>query len=150
MSKSIAGRFGLDIYILNLSAINEASLTSLFAKLPSRCVILLKDVNAVSLNRDAETEDSRQAVAPSRERKPASRKVSLSAILNTIDGVASQEGRILIMTTNHITRLDEALIRPSRVNMKVELGLANNEMTADIFRLVFKPVKGDVALPVDV
>jgi len=113
-------------------------------------VILLKDVNAVSLNRDAETEDSRQAVAPSRERKPASRKVSLSAILNTIDGVASQEGRILIMTTNHITRLDEALIRPSRVNMKVELGLANNEMTADIFRLVFKPVKGDVALPVDV
>ena len=150
LSKSIAGRFGLDIYILNLSAINEASLTSLFAKLPSRCVILLEDVDAVSLNRDAETEDSRQAVAPSRERKPASGKVSLSAILNTIDGVASQEGRILIMTTNHITRLDEALIRPGRVDMKVELGLADNEMTADIFRLVFKPVKGDVALPVDV
>jgi chaperone BCS1 len=65
LSKSIARRFGLDIYILNLSAINEASLTSLFAKLPSRCVILLEDVDAVSSNRDAETEDSRQAVAPS-------------------------------------------------------------------------------------
>jgi chaperone BCS1 len=149
LSKSIAGRFGLDIYILNLSAINEASLTSLFAKLPSRCVILLEDVDAVSSNRDAETEDSRQAVAPSRERKPASGKVSLSAILNAIDGVASQEGRILIMTTNHITRLDEALIRPGRVDKKIELGLADNEMTADIFRLVFKPVEGDVALPED-
>ncbi len=85
-------------------------------------MILLEDVDAVSSNRDAETEDSRQAVAPSRERKPASGKVSLSAILNAIDGVASQEGRILIMTTNHITRLDEALIRPGRVDKKIELG----------------------------
>jgi ATP-dependent 26S proteasome regulatory subunit len=30
------------------------------------------------------------------------------------------------MTTNYITRLDEALIRPGRVDKKVELGLANN------------------------
>jgi chaperone BCS1 len=50
------------------------------------------------------------------------------------------------MTTNHITRLDEALIWPGRVDKKVELGLANNEIIANIFRLVFKPVKGDVAL----
>jgi chaperone BCS1 len=145
LSKSIAGHFALDIYILNLSAISEANLTSLFAKLPSRCVILLEDVDAVSSNRDAETEDSRQIVAPSRERKPASGKVSLSAILNVIDGVGSQEGRILIMTTNHITRLDEALIRPGRVDKRVELGLADNQMTADLFCLVFKPVQGDVA-----
>jgi mitochondrial chaperone BCS1 len=149
LSKSIAGHFRLDIYILNLSAINEANLASLFAKLPSRCVILLEDVDAVSSNRDAETEDSRQIVAPSRERKPASGKVSLSALLNVIDGVGSQEGRILIMTTNHITRLDEALIRPGRVDKKIELGLADSKMTADLFCLVFKPIEGDVALPED-
>jgi len=47
------------------------------------------------------------------------------------------------MTTNYITRLDEALIRPSRVDKKVELGLADKEMTADIFHLIFKPVEGD-------
>jgi chaperone BCS1 len=149
LSKSIAGHFGLDIYILSLSAINEANLTSLFAKLLSRCVILLEDVDAVSSNRDAETEDSRQIVTRSRERKPASGKVSLSALLNVIDGVGSQEGRILIMTTNHITRLDEALIRPGRVDKKVKLGLADNKMTADLFCLVFKPVEGDVAFTED-
>jgi chaperone BCS1 len=145
LSKSIAGHFGLDIYIFNLPTINKANLTSLFAKLLSRCVILLEDVDAVSLNRDAKTEDSRQIVAPSRERKPASGKVSLSAILNVINGVGSQEGQILIMTTNHITRLDEALIRPGRVDKRVELGLADNKMIADLFCLVFKPVQGDVA-----
>ena len=154
MSKSIASRFGLDIYILSLSAINEASLKSLLANLPRRCVILLEDIDAVSSNRswDAEAEDSRQiaTTSPSQGGKSGCGQVSLSALLNVIDGVASQEGRILIMTTNHITHLDKALIRPGRVDEKVELGLADKEMTADIFRLVFKPVKGDVALPVDV
>jgi chaperone BCS1 len=72
--------------------------------------------------------------------------VSLSALLNVIDGIRLQEGRILIMTTNHITRLDEALIRPGCVDKKVELGLANNQITANLFCLVFKPIEGDVAL----
>jgi mitochondrial chaperone BCS1 len=151
LSKSIAGHFGLDIYILSLSAINEASLKSLFAKLPSRCVILLKDIDAVSSNRsgDAETEDSRQTVtnSPSQGSKFVGGKVSLSTLLNVIDGVASKEDRVLIMTTNHITRLDEALIRPGRVDKKVELGLADKNMTADLFCLVFKPVAGDVVPP---
>jgi len=72
--------------------------------------------------------------------------VSLSSLLNVIDNVKSQEGQILIITTNHITRLDKALIRPGYINKKVELGLANNKMIANLFYLVFKPVKGDVAL----
>jgi chaperone BCS1 len=139
----------LDIYILNLSATDEARLKSLFAKLPSRCVILLEDIDAVSSNRsgDAEGEDSRQIVtsSPSQGNKSIGGKISLSTLLNVIDGVASKEGRVLIMTTNHISRLDEALIRPGRVDKKVELGLADKNMTSDLFCLVFKPVAGDVA-----
>ena len=76
--------------------------------------------------------------------------MSLSYLLNVINSVKSQEGRILIITTNHITRLDKALIRLGRINKKVKLGLANNKIIANIFRLVFKPVKGDVALLVDI
>jgi chaperone BCS1 len=89
-------------------------------------------------------------LVPSRERKSASGKVSLSALLNVIDGVGSHEGRILIMTTNHITCLDEALIRPGRVDKKVELGLADKKMTADLFCLVFKPMEGDIVPTEDV
>jgi mitochondrial chaperone BCS1 len=71
--------------------------------------------------------------------------VPLSALLNVIDGVGSREGRVLIMTTNYITHLDKALIRPGRVGKKVELGLANKGMTANIFYVVFRPIEGDVA-----
>jgi chaperone BCS1 len=150
LSLALAGHFGLDIYTLSLSTITKDRLTSLFAKLPSRCVILLEDIDAVSSNRsgEAEIDDSRQiATASSQKSRSASGKVSLSALLNVIDGVGSQEGRILIMTTNHITRLDDALIRPGRVDKKVELGLADNKMIADLFCFVFKTTTGDAALP---
>jgi chaperone BCS1 len=55
----------------------------------------------------------------------------------------------LIITTKYITRLDGALIRPGRVDKKVELGLADNIITADLFCLVFKPIQEDVTLPED-
>jgi ATP-dependent 26S proteasome regulatory subunit len=66
--------------------------------------------------------------------------VSLFALLNVIDSVRSQEGRILIMTTNYITCLDKALIRLGYVDKKVELRLANYKIAANLFYLVFKPI----------
>lgn len=45
--------------------------------------------------------------------------ISLSGLLNAIDGVASHEGRVLIMTTNKPEALDDALIRPGRVDLQV-------------------------------
>ena len=45
--------------------------------------------------------------------------ISLSGLLNAIDGVASHEGHVLIMTTNKPHDLDEALLRPGRVDLQV-------------------------------
>ena len=50
LSSAIAGHFRLNIYILNLSTITEASLKRLFGSLLSRCIILLEDIDAVSSN----------------------------------------------------------------------------------------------------
>jgi chaperone BCS1 len=54
----------------------------------------------------------------------ASASVTFSGLLNALDGVASAEERIIFLTTNHVERLDEALIRPGRVDMTVRLGEA--------------------------
>ncbi len=48
--------------------------------------------------------------------------MSLSALLNILDGVGSYKGRVLIITTNYAERLDAALIRLGRVDIKLELG----------------------------
>eukprot|EP00980_Cylindrotheca_fusiformis_P020106 scaffold7176_cov134-Cylindrotheca_fusiformis.AAC.3 len=48
--------------------------------------------------------------------------LSLSGLLNVLDGVVDTPGRIVIMTTNHPEMLDPALIRPGRVDKKLLLG----------------------------
>jgi len=65
-------------------------------------------------------------------------QISFSGLLNAIDGVASHEGRILIMTTNHRERLDPALIRPGRVDVQIEFGFANKETIRRVFQELYK------------
>lgn len=59
--------------------------------------------------------------------------ISLSGLLNAIDGVATHEGRVLIMTTNHPEKLDAALVRPGRVDRRVEFRLALKEQARELF-----------------
>jgi mitochondrial chaperone BCS1 len=149
LSLSVVGHFDLDIYILSLSSIDDDCLRTLFAKLPQQCIILLEDIDAASPTHSQDTsviKDPGQIVTGSHNKQTMSTqaRVSLSALLNVIDGVASQEGRLLIMTTNHIERLDDALIRPGRVDMKLEFRLADKEMITQLFCVVFKRSEGDV------
>ncbi|KAL9621473.1 MAG: hypothetical protein Q9160_004116 [Pyrenula sp. 1 TL-2023] len=59
--------------------------------------------------------------------------ISLSGLLNAIDGVASHEGRVLVMTTNFVNKLDDALIRPGRVDLKIEFTKATNEQIRQLY-----------------
>lgn len=63
--------------------------------------------------------------------------VSLSGLLNAIDGVTSHEGRILIMMTNVPESLDRALIRPGRVDLHVRFTLPRREEFRELFRSMY-------------
>ena len=60
-------------------------------------------------------------------------KLTFSGLLNAIDGVASQEGCILIMTTNHLEKLDPAFVRPGRVDVMKEIRNASQEQLKKMF-----------------
>ncbi|SCO54217.1 related to human BCS1 protein [Fusarium fujikuroi] len=64
--------------------------------------------------------------------------ISLSGLLNTIDGVASHEGRILIMTTNKPESLDEALVRPGRIDVQVGFKNATSAQATELFRRMYE------------
>jgi len=68
--------------------------------------------------------------------------VTFSGLLNALDGVASQQGKIAVMTTNHIERLDPALIRPGRCDVVEEIPAASPEQIRRMFRRFFP--KADV------
>ncbi|EFZ02024.2 bcs1 [Metarhizium robertsii ARSEF 23] len=128
LGSAVAGEFNLDIYIISAPSVDDKTLEELFNSLPGRCVVLLEDIDAIGTDRQGSD-------------KKAKKALSLSGLLNTLDGVASQEGRVLIMTTNHIKNLDEALIRPGRIDVKLEIPLADSDVTKDLFSFVLKPDK---------
>ncbi|KAI3321243.1 BCS1 N terminal-domain-containing protein [Xylariaceae sp. AK1471] len=165
LSLALAGFFKMRIYIVSLSSVSatEEVLGGLFAELPRRCVVLLEDIDTAGLThtREENGSSSRASSGGDNDMEPTqvtrgngdtntgssnnSFRLSLSGLLNILDGVASQEGRILIMTTNHMEKLDKALIRPGRVDMVVEFGLADNYMTTNIFKNIFAYLEGDDA-----
>ncbi|KAK0121995.1 hypothetical protein ONS95_010263 [Cadophora gregata] len=160
LSFAIAGYFKLKIYIVSLNspAMNEENLSTLFTDLPKQCVVLLEDIDTAGLTharaRPEDSEESKSLITtlpgataiipPNPTINNSGGRISLSALLNILDGVASQEGRVLIMTTNHKDKLDEALIRPGRVDMAVEFKLSDTQMISTIFRSIFATLEGDV------
>jgi len=114
--QALAGHLDYGIAIINLSerGLTDDRLNHLLTIIPQRTLVLLEDVDAAYNNRRQKVEADGYAGA----------NVTFSGLLNALDGVASAEERILFLTTNHIERLDEALVRPGRVDMTVRLGNA--------------------------
>jgi chaperone BCS1 len=142
---SLAGELGLDIYVLSLSAkgMSDNTLATLMGLVPSRCIVLLEDLDAAftrSVSRDA-TSTGTPTVPTQKESSNNNESdgstLSLSGLLNSLDGVAAAEGRLLFATTNHIERLDPALSRPGRMDVWVNFTYATKWQAEGIFKCFF-------------
>lgn len=85
--------------------------------------------------------------------------ITLSSLLNILDGTLETPGRIIIMTTNHPEVIDEALIRPGRIDMKIEFTLSSKEMIIDMYENFYNEkfpeskkdcIKEDILTPAEV
>ncbi|KAG6868731.1 hypothetical protein C0993_011310 [Termitomyces sp. T159_Od127] len=142
---SLAGELGLDVYIVSLSraGMDDAVLSELISELPEKCIALMEDIDAAftqTVNRD-ETQDEKATSGSSTGEKPKSSpsRVSLSGLLNALDGVAAQEGRILFATTNKYDSLDPALCRPGRMDIHIEFKLASRYQAHELYQRFYLP-----------
>lgn len=158
---ALAGVFGLDIHVVSLlePTLTEEELGMLFTNLPARCIVLLEDIDTAGLIRNDPASDEEKtknatsdpssndlnvvnltkALKKANEQSEEERKkgISLSGLLNIIDGVASHEGRVLVMTTNRPEHLDEALIRPGRVDHQVAFENATQHQIKELFERMY-------------
>lgn len=63
--------------------------------------------------------------------------ITLSGLLNALDGINSCHGRRLIMTTNHPEVLDEALLRPGRCDQKYKFDYCSKSQIKELFQMFF-------------
>jgi len=159
---AIAGVFGLDIYCISLvePSLTEEDLGLMFTSLPRRCVVLLEDIDSAGLikRQDAEIKTDKsneddaaaklgaeisKALTTAQQSNDKNNKnnqgISLSGLLNAIDGVASHEGRVLVMTSNFPDKLDDALIRPGRIDMRIDFTNATRSQMGELFTCMYSP-----------
>ncbi|KAG6853444.1 hypothetical protein C0991_004369 [Blastosporella zonata] len=170
---AIAGQLMLDIYVVSLSAswISDSTLTTLMGRVPARCILLLEDLDAAFV-RSSTREDNNQEKEKKEGPEPLNSNnnsggngirhgrnrradqlsdvntLSLSGLLNALDGVAAAEGRLLFATTNHLDRLDPALSRPGRMDVWIEFKNASKWQAEALFRNFF-PTEEDIDIDVE-
>lgn len=67
-------------------------------------------------------------------------------LLNQLDGFDTRGDVKVIMATNRIESLDPALIRPGRIDRKIEFPLPDVKTKRHIFRSVAHPIRNEYRL----
>lgn len=123
IAKALANHFDMDVWYLPLSDINSgSSLMALVAAVTSRSLLLIEDIDVFHAAK-ARDDDN---------------EVTLSDLLNALDGITTPHGLITVMTTNDMSVLDDALIRPGRVDRIEHFDLAGQAQVEEIYCWFFE------------
>ncbi|KAE8010532.1 hypothetical protein FH972_006898 [Carpinus fangiana] len=116
---AMANYLNFDIYDLELTEIGRNSeLRRLLISMANRSILVVEDIDCT-----IELQDRTAVVAEPFSRNSHQTQVTLSGLLNFIDGLWSSCGdeRIIVFTTNHKEKLDPALLRPGRMDVHVHM-----------------------------
>lgn len=156
--QALASEIKLDVYIISITSnfMNDATLTAAMRSIPPKSIVVIEDVDAIFSTQKRElnnTGPAQAARAPPTGMYPGMRmsmgghgggNISLSAALNAIDGVESNEGRLLMMSTNvELAELDAALTRPGRVDMYINYKRATQAQAEELFNIFYRPTQHD-------
>ncbi len=121
---ALASELSLNVCVLSLASPNvtDEKIGALLSSVPTRSIILIEDVDAFFQQRS---------------KADVQVKVSYSGFINALDGVASHEGSVVFLTTNHPDRIDEAAIRSGRVDFRMELGPCDSDQLERMFLKFF-------------
>ena len=141
MIAAMANLLGYDLYDLELTAVKDnTELRKLLIETSSKSIIVIEDIDC-SLDltgqrrkkkekrEDEEEKDQRQKQPGLEEKDVKNSQVTLSGLLNFIDGLWSACGgeRLIVFTTNYVEKLDPALVRKGRMDKHIELSYCSFE-----------------------
>ncbi|CAH1453295.1 unnamed protein product [Lactuca virosa] len=135
MIAAMANLLDYDIYDLELTSVsNNTDLKKLLIGTTSKSIIVIEDIDcSLDLTGQRKKKKEKEKKEKEKEKNPVQKKekdkkikgseVTLSGLLNFIDGLWSACGseRLIVFTTNHLEKLDPALIRRGRMDKHIEL-----------------------------
>ncbi|KAF5201665.1 Aaa-atpase [Thalictrum thalictroides] len=155
MIAAMANYLGYDIYDLELTEVNTNSeLRKLLMKTTSKSIIVIEDIDcSVNFSNRKKPNGKKQFEAVHPEMRNAGgggedggNTITLSGLLNFTDGLWSCCGseRIFVFTTNHIEKLDPALLRSGRMDMHISMSYCTFEALKILLKNYLGLSEGDV------
>ena len=136
---ALAGKFGMSVYAINLAQFNDRSLAGAMNDVQRNSVLLFEDIDCMKSG-DARTQEKEQNQGQD-PKAHAQREnqfgVTLSGLLNALDGFRAPDNVLFVMTSNHIEALDQALLRPGRIDYRLYLGKASEHQKIELYRRFF-------------
>ncbi|CAD5324413.1 unnamed protein product [Arabidopsis thaliana] len=141
MIAAMANLLNYSIHDLELTAIqNNSELRKLLTATSNKSIIVIEDIDcSFDLTGKRKKKESNLMIwrkDGEQDNEENKSFVTLSGLLNFIDGIWSACGqeRIIVFTTNHLAKLDPALIRRGRMEMHIELSYC----TFEAFKILAK------------
>ena len=108
--RALASEFGMHVCILDMNAMSDAALMRAFASVPTNTIILAEDFDSARQlhRRDSNKEKS--------EMLSELALGTLTGLLNALEGIQALDNVVVMFTTNHLERIDPALVRPGRID----------------------------------
>jgi energy-coupling factor transporter ATP-binding protein EcfA2 len=137
--KALAGFYNANIYVLNLNRVDDSKLDTAISTVPKGSFLLIEDFDckAAFKTRDEAENDATSITSE------LGLDLTLSGILNALDGIVPIENVVIFMTTNHLELIDPAVLRKGRTDLIVELDLLSDVEIKQYIRYIF----GDVKIP---
>ena len=138
---AIAGKFAMSIYAINLTDFVDRTLMKAINDIPQGSIVLFEDVDCMSSTKARRDPEKKSAGVP--PYKPEDKSladrfgVTMSGLLNVLDGFHAPDDVLFMMTTNKIEALDPALLRPGRIDYRLYLGVASEQQKLELYRRFF-------------
>lgn len=168
--KALASHFEMNICLINLATMSDSTLERALSTAPTNSMIVIEDFDSSTvthsrrgLNLRAEpVEASTATIAAAPNAANATlaaapttnladllqSPLTLSGLLNALEGVVELDGKLVFMTTNVYNQLDPALLRKGRVDYTYEIERLRHREIVDYVRLMF-PNDGILDMPND-
>lgn len=120
--QAVATALDMNVAFVSLSSVaSNEILSQLISNLPSDCIMVMEDID--HLFNPIKTKDSESGHS----------SLTISGLLNVLDGMQSNEGSMIFMTCNTIEKIEPALLRPGRIDLKIKLDYAAPEQIRGTF-----------------
>ncbi|KAF8657927.1 hypothetical protein HU200_059737 [Digitaria exilis] len=144
MVAAMANYLDYDVYDLELTSVKtNTDLRKLLIETKSKSIMVFEDIDcSLDLTGKRKTKEEEEDDEEEPRRRPNKQdtkksKVTLSGLLNFIDGLwsACGEERLVVFTTNHVGKLDPALIRTGRMDKKIDMSYCDLDSLSFLAKL---------------